>query len=897
MSIQRVPWIAYRFVFVWVVDALSILIATALPVGIRITADNALQSLSVALSVALVIGLLNLVVRPVLLVLTLPLNILTIGLLNIPINALILGLAAWLIPSFVVNGVGAALIGSLIISLANTFLTSLTTVDDDHEFYQGVVEWLSQRQRIAPAGMAERGIIMVEIDGLSHDRLLHAIRRGYMPTLRAMLEGGQHHVSVVECGLPSQTSACQAGILFGDNYDIPAFRWWDKAEQRLIVSNRTADARLLDERLSHGRGLLRGGSSVGNMLAGDAMKSVLTMSAMEPRTPDEERWRQEDLYLFFLNPYIFTRSLTLSLADLFRELFQALRDQVTDRQPRINRLDKGYPAIRAATNVFLRDLETFLVALDIIRGMPAIYTSLIGYDEVAHHAGPDSQDAYQTLQGIDAALRRCQDIIARKAGRPYDLFVLSDHGQSFGATFAQRYGLTLAGLVQQAAEGRATVHTSTTAQPDEGSTRVLITQLRRLGPLRRGGRMRQRTVDRSLTALEQRLPAAETMQPVEPTRGVGAGDEQIQVTVSGNLAHIYVPLRNDRVDLDAINAAYPGMVDRLVRHEGIGFVVAYDDGCPVVLGKGGARDLETGLVTGIDPLAAFGPPELRAAQVQRLASFPSAGDLIVNSALYPDGTIAAFEELIGSHGGLGGQQTEAFLVHPADMHVPPTSNATEVFALLNGRRGLVKLAESAPLIVTDAWSGSTLARGLSRWRTWLPLAGGAAILNPDAYARVARAPYMTGPALLIATLSVAISAMLAIVHAPSLAAFGLVWLVVPATLMMDYFVAFLTGQLLGGHSRNGSAVRGIGFAQITSLYALVALAPGLGELALIVVLIIGFIATWIGVVEGMGLRGWRVALYPVVSAVLLAAVFIVSIAILDSVGITAQALQRFLPGR
>ncbi|MCW5881240.1 MAG: phage holin family protein [Anaerolineae bacterium] len=405
MSIQRAPWIAYRFIFVWVVDALSILITTALPVGIHITADNALQSLSVALSVALVTGLLNLVVRPVLLVLTLPLNVLTIGLLNIPINALILGLAAWLIPSFAVSGAGAALMGSLIISAVNTFLTSLTTVDDNHEFYQGVVEWLSQRQRVSPDGVTERGILMVEIDGLSHDRLLYAVRRGYMPTLRAMLEGGQHHVSVVECGLPSQTSACQAGILFGDNYDIPAFRWWDKAEQRLIVSNKMADARLLDERLSHGRGLLRGGSSVGNMLAGDAMKSVLTMSTMDPRTPDEDRWRQEDLYLFFLNPYIFTRSLILTIVDLFRELAQALRDQVTNRQPRINRLDKGYPAIRAATNVFLRDLETFLVALDIIRGMPAIYTSLIGYDEVAHHAGPDSPDAYQTLHGIDAAVR------------------------------------------------------------------------------------------------------------------------------------------------------------------------------------------------------------------------------------------------------------------------------------------------------------------------------------------------------------------------------------------------------------------------------------------------------------------------------------------------------------
>jgi len=96
-----------------------------------------------------------------------------------------------------------------------------------------------------------------------------------------------------------------------------------------------------------------------------------------------------------------------------------------------------------------------------------------------------------------------------------------------------------------------------------------------------------------------------------------------------------------------LNEVYAGFVDALVAHSGVGLVVAYDrDDEPWVLGKGGARNLQTGAVTEFDPLVPFGKPDHRAAQLLRLARYPHAGDLIVNSTLYPDGQVAAFEGLI-----------------------------------------------------------------------------------------------------------------------------------------------------------------------------------------------------------------------------------------------------------
>jgi len=107
----------------------------------------------------------------------------------------------------------------------------------------------------------------------------------------------------------------------------------------------------------------------------------------------------------------------------------------------------------------------------------------------------------------------------------------------------------------------------------------------------------------------------------------------------------------------------------------------------MVLGKGGRRELVSGVSEGRDPLAAYGDPALRSRQLRRVAEFPHAGDLILVSTLYEDGTVAAFEELVGNHGGLGGLQTDPFMIHPADVVVPPTEDSRDIFPLLDGRRG------------------------------------------------------------------------------------------------------------------------------------------------------------------------------------------------------------------
>lgn len=95
----------------WVLLALALLGIAAIIPGIAIT------GFGTALIVALVIGLINVFIRPIVTILTLPINFLTLGLFTFVINALMLWLAAALVAGFEISGFFAALLGSLLLSL------------------------------------------------------------------------------------------------------------------------------------------------------------------------------------------------------------------------------------------------------------------------------------------------------------------------------------------------------------------------------------------------------------------------------------------------------------------------------------------------------------------------------------------------------------------------------------------------------------------------------------------------------------------------------------------------------------------------------------------------------------------------------------------------------------
>jgi hypothetical protein len=312
--------------------------------------------------------------------------------------------------------------------------------------------------------------------------------------------------------------------------------------------------------------------------------------------------------------------------------------------------------LRAAACIVLRDLSIGLVLEDMHRGVPVIYVDLVGYDEVAHHAGPERPEALNEIAEADRQI----GLLAKAAAatpRAYRIVVLSDHGQSQGATFRQRYGTSLEDLIRQLMAGEPAMLAATSDVEGWGYLNTVLTQL--AGGEGRGARLARRRMHTAREAVASKL---DTRHP--------PGGHDVVVAASGNLANVYLADVAERMTWDELEDRHPGLVEALASHPGVGLVLVRSgqDG-PVVLGGSGLRRLGTGRVDGVDPLTGFGP--LAESSLRRLDGFANVGDLVVVSMLDGEtGEVAAFEELVGSHGGLGGAQTEAFVLHPSDL-VPP----------------------------------------------------------------------------------------------------------------------------------------------------------------------------------------------------------------------------------
>jgi hypothetical protein len=580
-----------------------------------------------------------------------------------------------------VDTLGAAIAVAFILTVVTTAAASLLAIDDDEPFFRNVVKRQARRGASAVESNVP-GLLLLEIDGLAHDVIKRAVRDGNAPTMARWVREGSHHLARWETDWSSQTGACQAGLLHGDNDDMPAFRWWEKDRDAAIVTNHPKDAAELERRHSNGRGLLfADGASRANILSGDAPHSLLTMSTVMQR--DRPGRIGADYFAYFANPYNVTRTLALVLREVVSELWSAAQQRRLDVRPRVHR-GFAYSLMRAWGTIIQRDLQVQAVIADVYAGRPVAYTTFLAYDEVAHHSGVERPETLLTLRRVDRELGRIATAAA-DASRPYRLVVLSDHGQSQGATFLDRYGLTLEQLVRDAA-GSETVAITGPGDDAAGWLGAGLTEAAG-GEGARANAVRRATRSRSVDG--QVL--------LEEKHDADAGEEppELVVMASGCLGLVSFPRLPGRVTLEELDERYPGVVPALRDHPGIGFVLVRSRARgALAIGARGVHYLDDDRVEGEDPLAPFGPNAAR--HVRRTDSFAHCPDIVVNSTYWAElDEVAAFEELVGSHGGMGGAQSYPFLLHPAELALPEEElvGAEAVHRVL--RRWLVSLGHDS----------------------------------------------------------------------------------------------------------------------------------------------------------------------------------------------------------
>src|SRR6185503_11100237 len=312
----------------------------------------------------------------------------------------------------------------------------------DSEFSYRVVQRIARRTG-TPVRTDAPGIIFLEIDGLAMPVLRRAMRDGNAPHMALWLAEDDYVLSGWETDLSSQTGASQAGILLGSNADIPAFRWVEKETATVMTCSAPADCAELERRHATDKGLLLdGGASRGNLLSGQAEAVILTVSRIEAEKRANPGYRT-----FFANGFNVMRVLVLFGWEVLLEWTAALRASRRDVRPRGHR-GGIYPFMRAAMCVVVRDLIVQSVLTDMMAGRPAVYATFSSYDEVAHHSGLERADTLEALRKLDHQFGRIARA-RRYAPRPYEIVVLSDHGQTQGATFKQRNGYGLDELVRR----------------------------------------------------------------------------------------------------------------------------------------------------------------------------------------------------------------------------------------------------------------------------------------------------------------------------------------------------------------------------------------------------------------------------------------------------------------
>ena len=614
--------------------------------------------------------------------------IFTFGIATIFINCITFYIAAYFIPGVYVGFYGALQV-PIVMAIFTTFATNIINTNYFDRYMKTIKKFALKRKTQYKKRYS--GVIMLEIDGLSINTLKKALDNGMMPNLKKWLDEKTHTLKEWETDLSSQTGSSQAGILHGNNENIVAYRWVEKEnENHIIVSGKLSDAPEVERRISNGNGLLKDGISIANMFSGDSTESTLTSSKLEGL----KKIYSKSLHSVFLDANNFPRIFVLFLWDIVLELKSQMIHYLKNINPRIRR-SIVYAAVRAGANVVLREATTQVLTGEILTGdIDTAYATYMGYDEIAHHSGVEDMDVWGALKQIDTQFQRLTSAIDMSE-RDYKLVVLSDHGQSQGATFKQRYGMTLGNYVRRLLpDDLKMFKTEYTIDHFRDAVIPENKQIRNLK--NKFGNVRDDLFEENeyVQSIRERIDSSKppiifeneqylnlrerysnSLDYIKRHESVEhstkkAENSELIVLGSGNLGLIYLTQWKQRLTYEEIVMLFPDLIPGLVKHPGIGFVLVNSiTNGGMVIGESGIYYLETDRVVGENPLKGFGKNASR--HLKRQNGFKNMPDILVNS-FYDSETdeVCAFEELIGSHGGLGGNQTRPFIIYPSEWNNP-----------------------------------------------------------------------------------------------------------------------------------------------------------------------------------------------------------------------------------
>jgi hypothetical protein len=512
---------------------------------------------------------------------------------------------------------------------------------------QHLVDRVIRRLRLGPApARGGRRLLIVQIDGLSRSILDLALARGDAPFLAQLIERRGHRLTPMNVGLPTSTPAFQMAAMYGVSPDIPGFHYHDKRRHDDVYFPRGGDAAWVEASQAAGRrGIVHGGSTYGCVFTGGALNNVFNFSTL--KRPSGQGVLSA-VSAFLVLGWVAVKGLALSGIEIARALLRLVADPVGESA-------RGWKwlLLKVGVSIWLRQLFTLAVCRDLYAGVPAVYVNYLDYDVFAHSYGPGHRRALRALRRVDRSLRKLARVLRRVPEHRYDLYVLSDHGQTPTTPYQRlRGGRKLEGELFEDFLIAAHQHpVALTPPPGPAWTRGLTTYRRRGAP-----GMWQRFVN----YLEVDYPwlLGEIRQARER--------DGVRVVVAGPNAFVYFVDSEEPLTIEAIDARAPTLVDDLSRARGIGFVLARSADGPLCAWRGKRYHLgdgEAGPFAGRDDAARV------IGGVRDLMAMRCAGDLVIYGNDSPDGNVSYIREL-GAHAGPSPEEMQTFIVSPPGATLP-----------------------------------------------------------------------------------------------------------------------------------------------------------------------------------------------------------------------------------
>lgn len=540
-------------------------------------------------------------------------------------------------------------------------------------------EWLARALKLPVSKPTEstNGLVIIQIDGLSHLELGKAVTRGEMPFLNRIQQREQYRLYPLYAGVPATTPAVHAELFYGVRGAVPGFSFVERESGDIVhMFEPGITGKIERELLETGQTpLLKDGSCYVSMFSGGAREAHFCSSQMG--------WgaalRQANplaLGLFIItNIWSFVRIAALLCVEFVLAIVDVLRGVVRG-QDLLKEL-KFIPA-RIGVVVLLRELSVIGAKIDITRGMPIIFVNFVGYDEQAHRRGPDSRFAHWTLLGIDDAIARIWRAASNARLLHYDVWVYSDHGQVHATPYTSLHdGRIFAEVLSEALARR---ENKPVPFRSDGQSQV---ELKRM--LLVGGRWLKKLIN------------SEPQHPEEAP--------PLTVAALGPLALIYYPNSSLTKAAIAQLIVEEGHLPLVLYRADHGAVQGWAAEGPISLPEDAKKLLE-------------GHPFMREVteDLINLCYHPNAGDFIACGWRAGEDATLTFAAENGSHGGFSPFETTPFALLPKDIwplgnrgsHRPVDLREAALRFLEHGHRKPPKTSVNSPKKPINTARGETL---------------------------------------------------------------------------------------------------------------------------------------------------------------------------------------------